>query len=72
VVGKIIVDFMASYGQSAVAVYPVTNYNFGQKDNKVDKDAQDKFQRMQHKWGRCLVLNVSTPLPSHVRPQIDI
>lgn len=48
-VGKIIVDLMASYGQSAVAVFPVTNYNFGQKDNKVGKDAQDKFQRMQHK-----------------------
>jgi len=42
---------MASFGQSAVAVYPVTNYNFGQKDSKSGKDAtvQDKFSRMQQK-----------------------
>lgn len=43
---------MAAFGQSAVAVYPVTKYNFGQKDNKPGKDgsSQDKFLRMQHKY----------------------
>lgn len=45
---------MTSAGQSALAVYPVTSYNFGQKDNKVSKDAsiQDRFSRLQHKYAQ--------------------
>lgn len=42
---------MASPGQSAVAVFPVSSYNFGQKDAKLDKHNTqlDKFQHMQSK-----------------------
>ncbi|KAL3136072.1 Pre-mRNA cleavage factor Im subunit 2 [Trebouxia sp. C0010 RCD-2024] len=45
---------MASSGQSALAVYPVTSYNFGQKDNKHEKDIsnQDRFARLQHKYNQ--------------------
>ena len=41
---------MAASGQSALAIFPVTNYNFGQKENKRDKDASDqaRFARLQH------------------------
>ena len=40
---------MASAGQAPVAVYPVANYNFGVKGEKVEKDAsvQDHLARMQ-------------------------
>ena len=37
--------------QSALAVYSVSSYNFGQKDAKIEKHTSqhDKFQHMQTK-----------------------
>ena len=42
---------MAAHGQTAITLYSVSNYNFGTKEAKVEKDVsvQDRLLRMQRK-----------------------
>ena len=42
---------MAAHGQTAITLYSVSNYNFGTKEAKVEKDVsvQDRLLRMQSK-----------------------